>query len=109
MKRWAFFFLCVTLCFLASFTSCATRTEYESVEVKVPVPVEIDIKDIVNPVLEQRPDNSQLVIHTTEPMRIWEQLENGATYFYAWEMWQKYAESLEETIGVIEKRLLAEK
>ena len=107
MKKWAFFFSCLVLCCLA--VSCATRTEYESVEVKVPVPVEIDIKDIVNPVLEQRPDNSQFVIHTTEPLRIWEQLENGATYFYAWEMWQKYAESLEQTIGVIEKRLLVEK
>lgn len=107
MKKWGFFFSCLVLCCLA--VSCATRTEYETVEVKVPVPVEIDIKDIVDPVLQQRPDNSLLKIHTTEPLRLIQQLENGATYFYAWEMWQNYAESLEQTIDVIEKRLLVEK
>ena len=82
MRKWGFFFSCLVLCCLA--VSCATRTEYETVEVKVPVPVEIDIKDIVDPVLQQRPDNSLLEIHTTEPLRIIQQLENGATYFYAW-------------------------
>lgn len=107
MRKWGFFFSCLVLCCLA--VSCATRTEYETVEVKVPVPVEIDIKDIVDPVLQQRPDNSLLKIHTTEPLRLIQQLENGATYFYAWEMWQKYAESLERTIGIIENRLLVEK
>ena len=103
MKKWGLFFL--SLIFFCLLSSCATRTEYETVEVKVPVPVEIDIKDIVDPVLQQRPDNSLLKIHTTEPLRLIQQLENGATYFYAWEMWQKYAESLEQTIEIIEGKI----
>lgn len=98
-----FFFLClVCVCLLSS---CATRTKYETVEVEVPVPVVVDIKDLVNPVLKQRPDNSQIEIHTGELLRLREQLENSAAYLCAWEKWQAYALALEDTLLLISDRL----
>ena len=55
MKGWKVFFclsLVLLLCF--TFSSCRTTTEY--------VPVPVDITDVVNPVLEQRPDNTKITV-----------------------------------------------
>ena len=97
------FFLFSALCLLC--VSCATRTEYETVEVEVPVPMEINLTDIVNPVLQQRPDNGTLEIHPGPIFTLLETVENSATYMRAWQMWQAYADSLEKVLVEISEQL----
>lgn len=103
MKKWVFFFLCLALSFCLS--SCATRTEYETVEVKVPVPVTVDITDIVDPVLQQRPDNSTVKVYAGPAFETYQLVSNMATYFDLWKRWEAYADSLEKTIGIIGEKL----
>lgn len=101
MKGWKVFFclsLVLLLCF--TFSSCRTTTEY--------VPLKVDITDVVDPVLQQRPDNTKITVKA-DIQSLEDILENSAAYFYAWEAWESYADALEQTIGVIQKRLLVEK
>jgi len=95
------------LLLLCSFTSCATTTDPQLVEVSVPVLMDIDIKDLTEPVLRQRPDNSLLKINTGPVLEMTDVIENSAVYLYAWNMWQNYAEALEKTLDVIALRLKA--
>ena len=97
MRRW------ILLCFLCAFslffcTSCQTKvvTEY--------VPMEMDLTDVINPVLEQRPDNSSIIINE-KPDTLLAVMENSASYLYAWEMWQAYADSLEQTLTIVQEKL----
>ena len=104
MKKWkGFCILFLLLSFLC--VSCATRTEYETVEVKVPVPVTVDITDIVNPVLKQRPDNSQVKVYAGPAFETYQIVANMASYFDLWQKWEAYADSLEKTIGIIGEKL----
>ena len=101
MRKWRVScFLFLALCLSFTFVSCRTTIEY--------VPVPVDITDVVNPVLEQRPDNSKITVKA-EVESVEDILENSAAYFYAWETWESYADALEQTIGVIQERLLVEK
>ena len=103
-KAWlGCFFFCLALFFCLS--SCATRTEYETVEVKVPVPVTVDITDIVNPVLQQRPDNSSVKIFAGPAYETYQLVANMAAYFDLWQKWETYADSLEQTINIISEKL----
>lgn len=90
MRRWILLsFLCLSLLFLS--TSCQTKvvTEY--------VPMEIDLTDVVCPVLQQRPDNSKVKV--IEDIQTLEDIvQNSAAYMYAWEVWESYADALEQTI-----------
>ena len=103
MKRWAFFFLCLFL--LLSLSACATKTEYKTVEVEVPVPVQIDITDIVDPVLQQRPDNGEVKVYAGPAFEVYQLVANMGAYFNLWKQWEAYADSLEQTIKVIGEKL----
>lgn len=93
-----FFILSACLCFLC--ISCSTtKTEV--------VPVEIDLTDVVDPVLMQRPDNSVLQIHPGPIFDIMDVIENSETYLYAWEMWEDYATLLEGTLISVKENLKA--
>ena len=92
------FILSALLCFLC--ISCST-TKAEA------VPVEIDLTDVVDPVLMQRPDNSTLVIHPGPIFELIDVVENSATYLYAWEMWEDYATLLEYTLISVKDNLKA--
>lgn len=97
MRRWILLsFLCLSFVFLS--TSCQTKvvTEY--------VPMEMDLTDVINPVLEQRPDNSSIIINE-KPDTLLAVMENSASYMYAWEMWQAYADSLEQTLTIVQEKL----
>lgn len=104
MRKWKVF--CI-LFLLLSFLliSCATRTEYETVEVKVPVPVTVDITDIVNPVLQQRPDNGSVQVYAGPVFETYQVVANMGAYFDLWQKWEAYADSLEKTIGIIGEKL----
>lgn len=93
MKTWkAFCFLfLVLLCLCIS--SCATGTG------------KIDLTEVVAPVLGQRPDNSVLEVYPGPIYELKDVVLNMHTYLTAWEMWQAYAESLEETISVIQEKV----
>ena len=104
MKKWKVF--CILFLLLSCLlVSCATRTEYETVEVQVPVPVTVDITDIVNPVLQQRPDNSTVKVYAGPAFETYQIVSNMATYFDLWKRWEAYADSLEKTIGIIGEKL----
>ena len=94
----SFFILSSLLCF--SLISCST-TKTEA------VPVEIDLTDVVDPVLLQRPDNSILQIHPGPIFELIDVVENSATYLYAWEMWEDYATLLENTLISVKDNLKA--
>ena len=94
------FILSALLCFLC--ISCSTTKAEE-----VPVPVEIDLTDVIDPVLMQRPDNSTLVIHPGPIFELIDVVENSATYLYAWEMWEDYATLLEDTLISVKDNLKA--
>ena len=81
-----------------SLISCST-TKTEA------VPVEIDLTDVVDPVLLQRPDNSVLKIHPGPIFDIMDVIENSETYLYAWEMWEDYATLLEGTLVSVKENL----
>lgn len=104
MRTWKVFYILFLLlsCLLVS---CATRTEYETVEVKVPVPVTVDITDIVNPVLQQRPDNSSVKVYAGPAFEMYQVVANMGAYFDLWQKWEAYADSLEKTIGIIGEKL----
>ena len=93
-----FFVLFSLLCF--SLISCST-TKTEA------VPVEIDLTDVVDPVLMQRPDNSTLKIHPGPIFELMDVIENSETYLYAWEMWEDYANLLEGTLVSVKENLKA--
>lgn len=97
MKKWILFLTaCVLLLFL--FGSCrSTRTE----TITEYVPVEIDLKAVVEPVFQLRPDNSKLQI-TTDVQTTLDIVNNSIQYQKAWEGWQIYAEALEKVIVDIE-------
>ena len=103
-KSWLVCFFLYFALFLL-LVSCATRTEYETVEVEVPVPVTVDITDIVNPVLKQRPDNSQVKVYAGPAFETYQIVANMASYFDLWQKWEAYADSLEKTIGIIGEKL----
>ena len=101
--KWKVYCTCC-LALLCLFTSCATK-ETEFIEVSVPRLVAVDIDDLVDPVLKQRPDNSLLEINAGPILELCDVVENSATYLHAWSMWQNYAETLEDTIATISSRL----
>ena len=64
----------------------------------------LDLEPIVDPVLQMRPDNSQLVIKT-DVVDVYDVVENSTQYLLAWQMWQGYAETLEATIHDIASKV----
>ena len=93
-KTWkAFCFLFLVFVCLFGFSSCSTTKST------------IDLTDVVNPVLERRPDNTTLEVYAGPIYEDWQVMRNAATYLYAWEMWQAYADALEETIITIQEKL----
>ena len=98
MKRWSLF-LIACLCLLFLFGSCtSTRTE----TITEYVPVEIDLKDVVEPVFQLRPDNSKLDIHLAVQTTV-DIVHNSVQYQKAWQNWQIYAEALEQVIEDIDE------
>lgn len=92
-KSWKVcFFLFLASVFVFTFISCSTTKT-------------IDIDEIVQPVLAQRPDNSTLEIFPGPIYELKDVVANMHTYLSAWELWQNYAESLEETIGTIGEKI----
>ena len=91
MKKWKGF-CCFALALLLSFTfvSCTTtKIEY--------VPMKVDLTDVTDPVLMQRPDNSQILV-IENPQTLEDIVENSAAYLYGWSVWQSYADALEQTL-----------
>ncbi len=70
-------------------TEVVTETEY--------VPVYMDLSETIDPVLSLRPDNSKITIKTN-PKTTFDLLYNSWSYQSAWEKWQVYAETLEQTL-----------
>lgn len=100
MKRWTLFLIvCVLLPF--SFTSCST-TKTETETIVEYVPVEIDLTDVVDPVLRLRPDNTQLQI-IEDVQTTLDIVSNSIQYQIAWERWQIYAEALEKVLNEVEE------
>ena len=88
--------LLLLLCLLCafSFISCSTA--------KVECP---DITNLVDPVLMQRPDNSQLTVVTGPILEMKDVVHNSSQYLMAWELWENYADSLEKTLIVVRDEL----
>ena len=83
--------LCVSLAFFViSCSTTETTTEY--------VPVAVDLTDVIEPVFALRPDNSTLEINESQIMTLLDVTKNSVQYQKAWEMWQTYAEMLEDVI-----------
>ena len=61
---------------------------------------EVDLAPIINPVLQMRPDNSQLKI-ITDVVDVYDVVENSTQYLMAWQLWESYADALENTIADI--------
>ena len=93
-KCFFLFMLCVSLLCFFTLTSCSTT------EVQAP-----DISNIVDPVLMQRPDNSQLRIKNGPILELQDVVHNSAQYMMAWELWENYADSLEKTLTVVRDEL----
>lgn len=88
------FIVCVSLFFCAiSCSTTKTTTEY--------IEVHPDLTNVVDPVLMQRPDNSVLKIHPGPIFDIMDVIENSEQYLFAWEMWENYANALEQTLIAI--------
>ena len=62
------------------------------------MPLSVDLSGVIEPVLEERPDNSVLDIHTGPVMELADVVNNSLQYQKAWEMWQNYATLLEQAI-----------
>ena len=95
MKKCFFLFM---LCALSLF--CFTLISCSTTEVQAP-----DISLIVDPVLMQRPDNSQLRIKNGPILELQDVVHNSAQYMMAWELWENYADSLEKTLTVVRDEL----
>lgn len=93
MKKWkVFFFFCLVL--VLCFTSCRTaETE------------KIDIESVIRPLFNARPDNTKIELYAGPILSLQEVVSNSAAYLQAWELWQAYAESLEDTLEIIQTRL----
>lgn len=92
------------LCLL-SLTSCSTTktVEPEIVTVTEYVPMKLDLQDVIYPVIQMRPDNSQLKIKTEgEIQSVYDIVDNSLSYLKAWGAWQSYAETLEKTLQGIQ-------
>lgn len=92
-KSWKVFCFLFMAFALLSISSCRTTTP------------KIDLTDVVRPVLDTRPDNSILQVYPGPIYEDWQVLRNSQTYLYAWEMWQTYAEGLEDTLNEIVEQL----
>ena len=87
MKTWkAFCFLFLVFVLLFGFSSCSTTKN------------RIDLTDVVQPVLDTRPDNTTLEVYAGPIYTVPEVMSNMNTYLHAWQMWQAYAEGLETTL-----------
>ena len=97
MKKWKVFCFCflafVCFCML---TSCRTRIEY--------VTEPVDLTDLVEPVLAQRPDNSNIKIYL-DVQTLDDVIYNSAAYQEAWVEWETYAYALERTLVFIQESL----
>ena len=102
MKKVWKVFCFLSLVLLLCFTSCKST---KTVEIEVPVPVKIDLTDVIDPVLLLRPDNSQIKVNLGPALTIFEVLENEASCLQAWELWENYANALEQTIFTIKERM----
>lgn len=101
MKVWKVFCF-LSLVLLLCFTSCRST---KTVEIEVPVPVKIDLTDVIDPVLLLRPDNSQIKVNPGPVLTIYDVVENNAACLQAWELWENYANALEQTIFTIKERM----
>ena len=102
MKKVWKVFCFLSLVLVCLFTSCKST---KTVEIEVPVPVKIDLTDVIDPVLLLRPDNSQIKVNPGPALTIFEVLENQASCLQAWELWENYANALEQTIFTIKERM----
>jgi len=93
-KCLAYFLFCILL---LCAVSCATKT----IEVEVPVPMQIDLTAEIEPVLLQRPNNAEIKVNAGPVLTLLEMVENDAAYLKAWELWENYANALEETLAVV--------
>lgn len=74
-------------CLLLSLSSCKTpETQVEY------VPVELDIQDLIQPMLKMRPDDVKLI---DPPETLSDIMSNSVSFQYAYETWKGYAEALE--------------
>lgn len=93
-KNTLFIILAVFALFLC--VSCTTMSKTE--------PIDLDLSEQIDLVFTQRPDNSNIRI-IAEPCNYYEIALNCESFFYAWDMWQAYAESLEKTLVSVEESL----
>ena len=95
MKRCFFLFIVLSLsCFL--FMSCSSTKTSEP---------QIDLTNIIDPVLTQRPDNSSVTVKAGPILELADVVANSVQYMKAWEMWENYADSLEKTLTVVRDEL----
>ena len=67
-------------------------------------PIELDISEQLELVFKNRPDNTKLKF-ITDPVESYEYVTNSETFFLAWNLWQNYAKSLEDTLIALEASL----
>ena len=67
-------------------------------------PIELDISEQLELVFKTRPDNTKLKF-VTDPYESWEYVQNSETFFLAWNLWQTYAQTLEQTLIAVETSL----
>ena len=93
MKKCFLLFILLLVCAFC-FTSCSTTET-----------AKVDLTEITDPVLMQRPDNSLLKIHEGPIYELSDIVENSNTYLYAWGLWENYADTLENALISIKENL----
>ena len=89
---WKVFFC---FCFVCALLLTSCQTSHPTV----------DLDEAFNPVLQLRPDNTKLEVYAGPIYEVPQVISNMHTYLYAWEMWQAYAESLEQSIEALRTQL----
>lgn len=83
------FLLLIVLALVVLLPSCRTIDHY--------IPANVDLTEQIDIVLKQRPDNSQIAV-VAEPKDLYDISENATAFLFAWNMWEAYADAVEQTL-----------
>lgn len=87
--RKCFFLFTVLLLSCCLFMSCSSTKTVEP---------QIDLTNIIDPILSQRPDNNSVTVKAGPILELADVVANSVQYMKAWEMWENYADTLEKTL-----------
>lgn len=96
MRRCCFLFIVfvLSLCCVMLISCSSTKIEPE-----------LDLTSIIDPILLQRPDNSTITVKAGPILELADVVSNSAQYLKAWELWENYADMLENTLMTVRDEL----